>query len=78
MDVTVEAIPSFPGLVYGVTPGAWAIQTAESRTVFIPPFDLATQQNATLTEPLKRSSRHLNYQPYLQQNQPESYLLTFD
>jgi len=65
LDVSVQCIPCYPGLVYGVTPGIWAIQTAESRTNFVNAFELASQFNATLTEPLKPSGRSLNYQPYL-------------
>jgi hypothetical protein len=49
LDVSVQATPSYPGLVYGTTPGIWAIQTAESRTNFINGFELASQFNATLT-----------------------------
>lgn len=64
-NVSVQAMPSYPGLVYGVTPGIWAIQTAESRTNFTNALELASQVNATLTDPLKTSGRSLNYQPYL-------------
>lgn len=78
LDVSVQIVPSFPSTAYTATPQLWALQSAESRTNFTHTLDLATQLSATLAQPLGSTTRRIDYRPYLQQNAPSPYLLTFD
>lgn len=78
LDVSVSVVPSFPSVSWTATPQIWALQAAESRTNFTHVLSLATQLSATLAQPLANTTRRLDYRPYLQQNSPSPYLLTFD
>jgi len=65
LDVSVQVVPSFPSVSWTATPQLWAIQAAESRNNFTHTLSLATQVNAKLASPLAKTSRKLDYRPYL-------------